>query len=161
MPRERERTDGPQRRAALILTARYELCWTNVAACELARAVDGEQLAMQGRLQWCSAERNEGTAAIERWARAVGKDAYMETVRRFNCTGTDGIEHPAVLLRPKRFRHLPTHPAAQPSRAAVTIMGMAALPIGRAAGGRQNPPWLETESMRAAAAEAEAEVCEP
>ena len=40
---------------------------------------------------------------IERWARSVGKDAYLETVRRFNCTGTDYIEKPKVDLRPPHF----------------------------------------------------------
>ena len=51
----------------------------------------------------CSAERNEATPMIERWARSVGKDAYLETVRRFNCTGTDYIEKPKVDLRPPHF----------------------------------------------------------
>ncbi len=51
--------------------------------------------AFRGRLQWCASERNEGTPAIEKWARDTGRDPYMETVRRFNCTGTDSIEQPS------------------------------------------------------------------
>lgn len=58
-------------------------------------------------MQYCSAERNEGTADIERWARANGKDGYRETVRRFNCSGTDAVEHPQVNLRPRHFVHMP------------------------------------------------------
>ena len=59
--------------------------------------------AFKGRLQWCSRERNLGTSDIEKWARRSGKDAYRETVARFNCTGTDPIEHPQVDLRPPHF----------------------------------------------------------
>eukprot|EP00965_Chrysotila_dentata_P246777 6207368-Pleurochrysis_carterae.AAC.2 len=64
-------------------------------------------MAFQNRLQWCSAERNLGGADISAWARANGKDAYQETVRRFNCTGTDHFEKPHVDLRPAHFLNQP------------------------------------------------------
>ena len=60
-------------------------------------------MAFHGRLQYCSEERNEGTADISKWARANGLDAYRETVSRFNCTGTDPVEKPQIDLKSKPF----------------------------------------------------------
>ena len=63
--------------------------------------------AFKGRLQWCSKERNEGERAIEAWARRNGRDPHAETVARFNCTGTDIVEHPSINLKPRNFLHEP------------------------------------------------------
>lgn len=63
--------------------------------------------AFKGRLQWCSRERNEAEKEIERWAKTTGRDAHAETVRRFNCTGTDLSEHASINLKPRHYLHEP------------------------------------------------------